>query len=202
MRKLVFITTIGLGLAFTVLNPAWSASDGNKNSTGQMDHAAMSMKMNTEKKVVLPKEGGQAAFSTIAEIVVLLKNDPETDWSRVDINRLREHLVDMNELTLNVSVKTIIDTGHVSFSVSGEGRTVSAIQNMVPAHSAVLSDAKLYNAVAQKTENGTIMNVAFTNEQELAEITALGFFGLMASGSRHQAHHLQMARGNMPVNGN
>ena len=43
---------------------------------------------------------GQEAFGTIQEIVRMLEADPATDWSKVNIGALREHLIDMDEVTL------------------------------------------------------------------------------------------------------
>src|SRR5271166_2493744 len=43
---------------------------------------------------------GQAAFAAIQEIVQILVDDPKTDWSRVNIDALRQHLIDMNNMTL------------------------------------------------------------------------------------------------------
>ncbi len=201
MKKTILFTAVSLGLLSAISNPGWASSDAMTNMQGKMDHAAMGMKMNmdknSEKPAILPKEGGQAAFATIAEIVALLKNDPKTDWSRVNINALREHLVDMNELTLNTSVKTTLAAKSIAFNISGKGRAIRAIQNMVPAHSSVLRNGDLYNAAAELTDNGAIMRVEFANKQQLSEIKALGFYGLMATGSSHQVHHMQMALGNM-----
>src|SRR5438046_3161300 len=42
-----------------------------------------------------PREPGQSAFAAIQEIVALLEADPGTDWTKVDIEALRRHLVDM-----------------------------------------------------------------------------------------------------------
>src|SRR5947209_3755409 len=41
-----------------------------------------------------PTMPGQDAFGTIQEIVGILEADPNTDWSKVNISALREHLVD------------------------------------------------------------------------------------------------------------
>jgi len=48
----------------------------------------------------VPTSPGQEAFGTIQEIVRMLEADPSTDWSKADIAVLREHLIDMNEVTL------------------------------------------------------------------------------------------------------
>ena len=37
----------------------------------------------------------------IQEIVAMLAADPQTDWSKVNIEALREHLVDMDNVTLH-----------------------------------------------------------------------------------------------------
>ena len=49
---------------------------------------------------VTPTHPGQEAFGTIQEIVRILEADPITDWSKVNIGALREHLIDMDEVTL------------------------------------------------------------------------------------------------------
>jgi len=40
---------------------------------------------------------GQDAFGAIQEIVQILDADPKTDWSKVDLEALRQHLIDMDE---------------------------------------------------------------------------------------------------------
>lgn len=52
---------------------------------------------------------GQDAFGAIREIVRMLDADPKTDWSKVDIEALRQHLIDMSEVTLkaNATAKPI-----------------------------------------------------------------------------------------------
>ena len=47
-----------------------------------------------------PTMPGQDAFGAIQEIVQILDADPKTDWSKVDLEALRQHLIDMNEVTL------------------------------------------------------------------------------------------------------
>ena len=42
------------------------------------------------------REVGQSAFVAISERSTRLQDDPETDWSQVSIDRLRDHLVDMD----------------------------------------------------------------------------------------------------------
>ena len=65
---------------------------------GEMDrHGMMGTRRGTTGQPTMP---GQDAFGAIQEIVQILEADPTTDWSKVNIAALREHLVDMNEVTL------------------------------------------------------------------------------------------------------
>ena len=41
-----------------------------------------------------PAEPGQGAFAAMQEIVAILEADPTTDWSKVDLPALRQHLAD------------------------------------------------------------------------------------------------------------
>jgi hypothetical protein len=144
---------------------------------------------------MLPKEPGQGAFATIAEIVVILTNDPTTDWSKVDIERLREHLIDMDEISMRASSKTIFHDEKVVFAVTGVGRTLQAIQEMVPVHSEVLSRTTAWDVESNLTDTGATMTIRSNNPSILKVVKALGFFGVMATGAHHQAHHLSMAKG-------
>jgi hypothetical protein len=48
-----------------------------------------------------PIPPGQDAFGAVNEIVRGLEADRGTDWSTVNLDALREHLIDMNEVTLH-----------------------------------------------------------------------------------------------------
>lgn len=77
-----------------------------------------------------PKEGGQSAFTAIAEVVKLLDADPRTDWSKVNVEALRQHLIDMDEVTMRATVRAEIVDGGAAFVVTGSGRTLEAIRRM------------------------------------------------------------------------
>jgi hypothetical protein len=55
---------------------------------------------------------------------------------------LREHLVDMNELILNAVAREKPIPGGLRITVTGEGRTLRAIRNMLPAHAVELAKVK------------------------------------------------------------
>ncbi|MEW7008457.1 MULTISPECIES: hypothetical protein [unclassified Lentilitoribacter] len=145
----------------------------------------------------LPTETGQSAFAAIAEIVSILDENPETNWSKVNIAALREHLVDMNALTLDANVEVIETEDSIEFIVTGHGNILRAAQNMVPAHARELSKMKEWNAVGEVTSNGARLMIETPDQETFAKTKALGFFGLMATGAHHQPHHLGMATGQM-----
>jgi hypothetical protein len=143
----------------------------------------------------LPKEPGQSAFAAISEIVALLTANPDTDWSKVNIARLREHLVDMELVTTRALVSSTQSGSSITYLVTGPTRTRLAIQNMVPAHAIELNKVTSWNVETALTDDGAIMTLSPTRESDRTIIQALGFFGIMATGAHHQAHHLAMASG-------
>jgi hypothetical protein len=54
---------------------------------------------------------------------------------QVDINALRDHLVDMDNVTTKATVERSIGELSVTFSVAGDDATGQSIQRMILAHS-------------------------------------------------------------------
>ena len=159
----------------------------------QMMHGQHGMMMGSETSGQ-PAMSGQQAFGTIQEIVRMLEADPSTDWSKVNISALREHLIDMDEVTMRAAAaERGIDNG-VEITVTGEGRTLAAIKRMVPAHVHELTQLG-WNARTEDLPNGVRMTVTSTDATQATKLRALGFMGIMVQGSHHQQHHLMMAKG-------
>jgi hypothetical protein len=138
---------------------------------------------------------GQDAFGAIQEIVQILDADPNTDWSKVDLEALRQHLIDMNEVTLGAEAAAKeIDAG-LEIAVTGTGRTLAAIQRMVPAWAQTMNGYKGWSTNTASLPNGELLTVTATDPKEIQHIRGLGFIGLLVSGSHHQPHHLAMAKG-------
>jgi hypothetical protein len=142
-----------------------------------------------------PTMPGQDAFGAIQEIVQILDADPKTDWSKVDLEALRQHLIDMNEVTLKAEAAPKQIGGGLEIAVTGSGRTLVAIQRMIPAWVQMANDHNGWSAKASELPNGELLTVTATNPKEVQHIRGLGFIGLLASGSWHQLHHLAMAKG-------
>jgi ribosomal protein L15 len=141
-----------------------------------------------------PTMPGQDAFGAIQEIVQILQSDPKTDWSKVNIDALRQHLIDMNEVTLHATATQRMIENGIEITVTGEGRTLEAIKRMVPAHANQLHEIG-WSAKSENLPEGVKLTVLASEAQPLPKLKALGFMGIMVQGGHHQPHHLMMAMG-------
>ena len=144
---------------------------------------------------VIPKLPGQDAFGAIQEIVQILDADPKTDWSKVDLEALRQHLIDMNDVTLHADAAAKPIDGGLEIAVTGSGRTLVAIQRMVAAWAMTMNGHLGWHTSAAALPSGELLTVTAADPKETRHIRGLGFIGLLVSGSHHQPHHLAMAKG-------
>src|SRR6516165_680806 len=142
-----------------------------------------------------PTLPSQDAFGAIQEVVRILDADPNTDWSKVDLEALRQHLIDMNEVTLKADADAKTVDGGLEMTITGAGRTLVAIQRMIPAYAQHVNGLNGWTAKASSLPNGELLTVTATDPKEIQHIRGLGFIGLLVSGSMHQPHHLAMAKG-------
>lgn len=156
------------------------------------DHGAMMMGSG------LPGETGQAAFAAIQEIVAILDADPDTDWAKVHIEALRQHLIDMNNVTLGAAVEAAEVEGGIRFSVSGEGPVSESIRRMIMAHAATMTGVDGWKFVAESSDTGATLIVSPPDQASMVKLRALGFIGVMARGMHHQQHHWMLATGINP----
>ena len=191
--------------------PAGAAEDAPHAMPGGSDHAAgghaMTPEMMQEHQRMTemhhaaagpagtPTAPGQGAFGAIQEIVRILEADPATDWSKVRLEALRQHLIDMNAVTLDAAVAETPIDGGLRIAVTGQGRTLAAIRRMVPAHAHELNRMAGWQARTVPLPDGVQLTVTAADPGQAAHIRGLGFIGLLVSGSHHQIHHLAMARG-------
>lgn len=142
----------------------------------------------------MPTQPGQGAFAAIQEIVDILAADPKTDWSKVNIDALRQHLIDMNAVTLDAQVKDEPIAGGMRFVVTGTGPVRDSIRRMTLEHAATMNGAGGWTYEAVKTRDGATLTV-HVPPADLAKLRALGFIGVLSLGMHHQAHHMMIARG-------
>lgn len=184
MKKFLLIATLlaaGCGAAFAQ----------------SMDHSQMKHAngQKTEAAAGLPTEPGQSAFAAIQEIVALLEADPGTDWSKVNIEGLRQHLIDMSNVTLGAQVEASVIGDGMKFIVSGEGRVRGSIQRMVKAHADTMQGVDGWQFAAELTQSGAILTVTPPDDAAAMRLKGLGFIGVMARGMHHQQHHFMIAKG-------
>lgn len=177
--------------ALLAVAPAVAGADQSEQMAG-MDHSAH---MAAQQ---MPTEAGQAAFAAIHEIVGMLVADPQTDWSKVNIEALRQHLIDMDNVTMRADVAAEDVPGGARFRVSGQGGVVGAIRRMTLAHAAMMQGAGGWTYAARELPGGAELVVTAKDPADAVKIRALGYIGLMALGSHHQKHHLMIAKGENP----
>jgi hypothetical protein len=146
----------------------------------------------------VPTLPGQAAFGAMAEVVRILSADSTTDWTKVNLEALRQHLIDMDEVTMRASVKQSPVPGGMQADVTGRGRAIDAIRRMAMNQSRMLSQDGRYSAKSSEIPGGARVVVTakgtFT-DRDVVRIRGLGFAGLMTEGDHHTRHHLALARG-------
>lgn len=142
------------------------------------------------------QQGGQSAFAAIQEITAALIADPTTDWTKVDIEALRQHLIDMDNVTLRADVAREDIDGGARFTVTSDDAAVQAsIRAMVLAHVNTMNGVEGWEMQAKEVDRGATMTVTGPDP---ARIRGLGFIGLMTVGMHHQVHHLALASGQNP----
>jgi hypothetical protein len=185
--------------AILLAQPVWGQERQQPMGNTPNEQMQHMMRMHEQAEANTPTMPGQDAFGAIQEIVHILEADPNTDWSKVNLEALRQHLIDMNDVTLNADVMTRPTDSGIEVTVTGKGRTVEAIQRMVPAHAQEIERTHLngWNAKTEPLPNGVVLTVTSDDPKQVNHLHGLGFIGVMVSGSHHQAHHLAIARGEM-----
>ena len=188
--------SVTVALAIVLGGTAWGIAQMNHaEHTPGMEHGAQPSASPVFTGTAVLTEPGQGAFASLSEVVRVLEADPDTDWSKVDLAGLRDHLVDMDRLVTHAVVATEELPNGLRMVVTGDALTIGTLQQMVPAHAAELAKDDRWTAVAERTDEGAVLTVTSDDPAVVARIKGLGFFGLMASQDHHREHHLMMARG-------
>ena len=150
----------------------------------------------------MPTLVGQYAFATIAEIVQLLERDASSDWSRVDLEGLRQHLIDMDRVTLGAQVLSESVPGGARFAVSGDRpELLGSIRRMSAAHVATAEhepEGLPWRYTLEERPDGVVLTVIGDSPEAIERVRGLGFIGTLVAGSHHERHHLAIARGHSP----
>jgi len=183
------ITACGaIGVAIAVVSTSAPAQKASA-----MDHASHA---SASPAGVIPP--GQAAYATMAAIVTMLEADSTTDWSKVNIEALRQHLIVMNEVTMGARARQTTIPAGASMDVTGDGHVAESIRTMLRNHSAMLAMEGPYRTSVDDIPGGVRWVVTAANPGDaktVARIRGLGFAALLTLGDHHTPHHIALARG-------
>jgi hypothetical protein len=149
----------------------------------------------------VPVSPSQAAYGAIGEVVRILKNDPKTNWANVNVEALRQHLIDMDDATMRAVVTQRNVPGGIEIDIDGAGRAGAAASRMAIAHARILAEGSEYRASSASIPGGVRMTVTArdpSNTRLVDRIRGLGYAGIMTEGEHHARHHIALARGVMP----
>ena len=164
--------------------------------TDQMSHTAgRSVSQDNEANAPATplEEPGQGALAALTEVVARLRADQSTDWSRVSLATLRDHLVDMERLVIDTEVIEKPTSNGLSIRIGPEN---AAALRMVPAHAPVLASETGWSSLIEPQDDGGLIWTVLSDD-DAGQVRALGFFGLMALGNHHRAHHWDLVTGRM-----
>lgn len=145
-------------------------------------------------------EAGNAVFGTIQEAIKQLDANPNTDWTKVDLEGLRQHLIDMENFTIHVDVISSkdIEKGVVVIVKPTTDAAKASLTRALAAHPGMLKQESGWDMTTKAEGDSFILTIETDKPEEVARLRALGYIGVMALGDHHQVHHWGMASGNNP----
>ena len=143
---------------------------------------------------------GHAVFGTVQEAIRALEDDPDTDWSQVDVDALRRHLIDMHHVAMNVEVveKKSIENGLEVHVRPMHDTARASLARVLDAHPRMLQQETGWTMDVDRDESTFVLRTTAGTPEDIAKIRALGYMGVLAYGSHHQRHHWHMVRGHHP----
>jgi hypothetical protein len=143
---------------------------------------------------------GNAAFWAIQEAVQKLHADPHTDWTKVNLEALRQHLVDMHNFTMHVEVvsQTPIERGMEVVVRPTMQAAEASMDRVFAAHPTQLKRETGWDMHVAKQGDVFVLNVTTQKLAEIDRLRGLGYIGVMALGAHHQEHHWAIVRGESP----
>ena len=143
---------------------------------------------------------GQAVFGAVQEAIRRLEADSTTDWSEVDVARLRRHLLDMHRVAVHVTVekKTSIENGvRLRVRPTTEAARASLVR-VLDAHPHMLKHEAGWSMTVEQADGAYVLRTTTDDPADTAKIRALGYMGLLAYGQHHQRHHWHLVTGKHP----
>lgn len=154
-----------------------------------------------EEHAQMPLEApGNTIFGTVQEAIRTLEADPDTDWAEVDMERLRQHLIDMHHVAMNVAVvENEPIEGGVRLVVEPTIEAARAsLERVLEAHPAMLKHDAGWQMRVEPRDDQFVLTITDPEGAEADKIRGLGYIGLLAYGPHHPHHHWMMVRGQAP----
>ena len=186
-----------LSLIMMLFVPIASAQMHHAN----MNHAAM-MGHNqsiTQVREVMLTESGTDPFATLQEVIAALEANPNTSWEKVNLEALRLHLIEMQDMTINVEVsQQPINNGFKAVVTPTTSRAAKSLKRVLSGHPVQMKAETGWDMQVENIDNVFTLTITTPIPDEVAKIRGLGYIGLMAYGNHHQPHHWAIATGNNP----
>lgn len=159
--------------------------------------AAAQPHMDSSAAMARLAEPGNAIFAAVQEVIHKVETDTTVDWSAVNLERLRQHLVDMHRVATEVEIvyQHAIENGVRIRVEPANGAAYSALARVLRRHPAQLEQETGWAADVEAVEGGYELQVTTTNSADVAKIRALGYIGLLTHGAHHQRHHWAIVTG-------
>lgn len=142
----------------------------------------------------VPGKGGDA-LGSVQRMVGVLMADPETDWGEIRLTRLRDHLVDLNEIMMSARAEERDVDGGIEVTVGGSERTLAALRRVVPEHVRRMDGFRGWNIAIEDAGESLRVVIRSDKADEVEVVRAVGFFGFLASGVHHPENHLAVVKG-------
>ena len=192
MRSYLFFA-VAMGIGCAALTPAAAQEKHQDHRASHSTHHAGGHDAGSGPQPVMP---GQDLFGALTEIVGILNDDPATDWTKVNIDALRAHLLDMHLVATESRPRADKIAGGLRFTLDSAGPVGAAAERMLAAHGPILEATYGWQAVLETGNREIHWSVRAPNgDWDVSRIRAMGFFGLLASGAHHQSHHLAISSG-------
>jgi len=205
LNKKIIYSAIAVA-AVTIIIVILSQKHKTMNHTSGMEHSSdMNHSINSANHTIsrnsnsVLTEAGTDPFAVIQEAIALLEVNPDTDWSVVNIEALRSHLVEMQDMTLNVTVEQQpINLGFMAVITPTTDRALESMIQVLSAHPSQMKIETGWDMTV--TNNNGAFTISVTTDQllDVDKIRGLGYIGIMAYGNHHQPHHWAMASGENP----
>lgn len=198
-KKSILAVTITV-FTFSVI--AFDNTDHSNHYAG-MKHTDTAASHSDSKKIdTVLTESGTDPFATLQEVIKALEANPNIRWENVNLEALRLHLLQMQDMVMNVEVsQKPIKNGFQAVVSPTTDRALKSLVAVFSAHPAQMKKETGWDM--QVTNNNGVFTATVTTSKanEIAKIRGLGYIGVIAYGGHHQPHHWAMASGNNPHDG-